>query len=57
MQPVAIKDKINYIDNLRVLMTVLVVVHHTIITYGGPEDWYYTDKTTNEPALIAMTLR
>lgn len=50
------KAKINYIDNLRVLMTILVVLHHTFISYGGPGSWYYTDKTTNEAALVAMTL-
>ncbi len=56
MQPPAKKATISYIDNLRVLMTVLVVLHHTVIAYGGPGGWYYTDKTTNAPALIAMTL-
>jgi len=52
-QPV--KAKINYIDNLRVLLTVLVIMHHTFITYGAPGGWYYTEKTTNTGALIAMT--
>ena len=50
------KEKIYYIDNLRVLLTVLVVMHHTFISYGAPGGWYYTDKTTNEAALIIMTL-
>src|SRR3954453_8679914 len=62
MQPVATRTnvhdrtKINYIDNLRVLLTILVILHHTSICYGAPGGWYYTDKTTNEGALIAMTL-
>lgn len=56
MQTQTKKDKIHYIDNLRVLMTVLVVLHHTVICYGGPGSWYYMDKTTNEGALIAMTV-
>lgn len=50
------KTKITYIDNLRVLLTVLVILHHTFITYGAPGGWYFTDKTTNTGALIAMTL-
>ena len=50
------KAKIFYIDNLRVLLTILVVMHHTFITYGAPGGWYFTDKTTNETALILMTL-
>lgn len=49
-------NKIYYIDNLRVLMTVLVIMHHTIIAYGGPGGWYFTDPTQVKPALIVMTL-
>lgn len=50
------KDKIVYIDNLRVLLTILVVLHHTFISYGAPGGWYFTDPTTSKPALIIMTL-
>jgi len=57
LQPApTVKAKINYIDNLRVLLTVLVILHHTTITYGGPGDWYYREPTTSTGALIAMTL-
>src|SRR5450755_2382363 len=49
------KEKIYYIDNLRVLLMVLVVLHHSIITYGAPGGWYYTQKTTHVGALIPMT--
>ncbi|MDR6944963.1 acyltransferase [Mucilaginibacter pocheonensis] len=48
--------KILYIDNLKVLLTVLVVLHHTFITYGAPGGWYYAEKTTNLGAQIPMTL-
>src|ERR1700761_1318495 len=51
-----VKPKIAYIDNLKVLMIILVVLHHTFITYGAPGGWYYTQKTTQEAALIPMTL-
>lgn len=47
--------KINYIDNLRVLLTVLVILHHTCITYGAPGGWYFYDKSANETAEIFMT--
>jgi peptidoglycan/LPS O-acetylase OafA/YrhL len=50
------KSKITYIDNLKVLMIVLVVLHHAFITYGAPGGWYYVQKTTHEGALIFMTL-
>jgi hypothetical protein len=49
--PVAIPQKsagykIAYIDKLKVLLTVLVVLHHAFITYGAPGGWYYQQKTT-----------
>ncbi|AYL94086.1 acyltransferase family protein [Mucilaginibacter celer] len=48
--------KLLYIDNLKVALTVLVILHHTFITYGAPGGWYFTDKTTHTAALIPMTL-
>ena len=51
----SLPNKINYIDNLRVLLTVLVILHHTCITYGAPGGWYFYDKTSNETAQIFMT--
>ncbi|MFA6450920.1 MAG: acyltransferase [bacterium] len=33
--------RMEYIDNLRVLLTVLVVMHHTACTYGDVGGWYY----------------
>ena len=54
-----IKDpnyRVNYIDRLKVLMIVLVILHHTCITYGAPGGWYYFQKTTSAAAQIPMTL-
>jgi fucose 4-O-acetylase-like acetyltransferase len=48
--------KILYIDNLKVVLIILVVLHHTFITYGAPGGWYYSEKTTNIAASIPMTL-
>jgi len=50
------ENKILYIDNLKVLMTVLVILHHAFITYGAPGDWYYVQKTSQIGALIPMTI-
>ncbi|TSD67888.1 acyltransferase [Inquilinus sp. KBS0705] len=50
------KAKINYIDHLKVVLTVLVILHHTFITYGAPGGWYYTQKTTLLGALLPMTI-
>ncbi|QHS54313.1 acyltransferase [Mucilaginibacter sp. 14171R-50] len=49
------KQKINYIDHLKVMLTVLVIMHHSFIAYGAPGGWYYTQKTTLTAALIPMT--
>jgi surface polysaccharide O-acyltransferase-like enzyme len=49
-------NKIIYIDNLKVVLTILVVLHHTFITYGAPGGWYYSEKTTHVAATIPMTL-
>jgi hypothetical protein len=48
--------KILYIDNLKVLMTVLVILHHAFITYGASGGWYYTQPTTRMAALAPMTM-
>jgi surface polysaccharide O-acyltransferase-like enzyme len=49
-------SKLLYIDNLKVALTILVVLHHAFITYGAPGGWYFTDKTTHTGALIPMTI-
>ncbi len=37
-------------------MTVLVILHHTLIAYGAPGGWYFNGATGNKPAAIIMTL-
>ena len=49
-------SKLIYIDNIKVILTILVVLHHTFITYGSPGGWYYTQKTIHIGALIPMTM-
>jgi glucan biosynthesis protein C len=49
------KSRLLYIDNIRVLLTVLVVLHHMAITYGGPGGWYY-HEFTQSPLDLATTL-
>src|SRR5579872_3921373 len=50
------KNKIVYIDRLKVILTALVVLHHSFITYGAPGGWYYLQKSTLTAALTPMTL-
>lgn len=35
------------IDNLRVVLTVMVVLHHVAVTYGGIDAWYYFEPATD----------
>ena len=49
------KHKIAYIDNMKVALTVLVILHHVFITYGAPGGWYYAEKTAKAAAIIPMT--
>ena len=49
-------SKLFYIDNIKLLMTVLVILHHAAITYGGPGSWYYNEKTRHIGALIPITM-
>ena len=46
-----------YIDRLRSVMTVMVILHHTAITYGAPGGWYWTElKPSGSPSSLLLTL-
>jgi peptidoglycan/LPS O-acetylase OafA/YrhL len=46
-----------YIDRLRSVMTVLVILHHTAITYGAPGGWFWTElKPSAAPSSLLLTL-
>jgi fucose 4-O-acetylase-like acetyltransferase len=49
-------SKIFYLDNLKVGLITLVVLHHAALTYGAEGAWYYTQKTTDIGAVIPMLL-
>jgi surface polysaccharide O-acyltransferase-like enzyme len=51
-----VKAKIAYIDHLKILATILVVLHHSFITYGAPGSWYYQQKTHLLAAQFPMTV-
>jgi surface polysaccharide O-acyltransferase-like enzyme len=43
------KDRLLFIDNLRILLIIMVVLHHLAITYGAPGSWYYKE---GQPEMI-----
>lgn len=43
------KERLLYIDNLRILLTILVIIQHLIVGYrGGSGNWYYNDPGRTE---------
>ncbi|MBF4506906.1 acyltransferase [Flavobacterium sp. JLP] len=49
-------NKLFYIDNIKILLTILVILHHIFIAYNSSEGWYYCEKTNIEGARIPMTI-
>lgn len=49
-------NKLLYIDNIKVLLTILVVLHHTFIAYSSSEGWYYNEETSYLGARILTTV-
>jgi glucan biosynthesis protein C len=45
-----------FVDNLRVFLTILVVLHHLAITYGASGSWFYRERPTTELAEILLSL-
>ena len=51
------KPRLLYIDNLRILLTILVIMHHFAIGYGGPGGFFYTeDGPMSDISFILITL-
>jgi hypothetical protein len=50
-----VKERENYVDNIRVLLTMLVVLHHAAVTYGAPGGWYYKETTDGLVAPLLLT--
>ncbi|PYI56534.1 acyltransferase family protein [Paenibacillus flagellatus] len=49
-------DRLPYLDRIKTFLTVLVVLHHTAITYGGEGSWYYTEHADSLAAQAVLTL-
>jgi len=45
------------LDTLRAATTLLVVFHHTALTYGGTGAWYYREvPVSTAPSSVALTI-
>jgi membrane-bound acyltransferase YfiQ involved in biofilm formation len=49
------KPRLFHLDNLRVFLTVLVILHHAAIAYGASGDWAITDPRVDEISPIFLT--
>jgi surface polysaccharide O-acyltransferase-like enzyme len=38
-----VSSRLFFVDNIRVYLTILVLLHHLMITYSGTGSWYYTE--------------
>ena len=45
-----------FIDNLRVFLIILVIMHHLAITYGASGTWYYQDTTKDTFTPVLLTI-
>lgn len=49
--------KLIFLDNLKVFLTLLVILHHTAITYGADGNWFYKEvNQTVMPDSLILTL-
>ncbi|MFD7310810.1 acyltransferase family protein [Promicromonospora sp. NPDC059942] len=46
--------RLGYVDNLRILLTVLVLAHHCALTYGALPIWYWTEPSESLSGLALM---
>ena len=44
-ETVNVKERLLYLDNLRLMVIVFVVMHHLAVTVSGLGSWYYVDPT------------
>ena len=52
----AASSRMFFVDNLRVFLTILVVVFHLAITYGATGSWCYRERPTTELAEILLSV-
>lgn len=50
------KSRTDYLDHIKIILTILVILHHACVSYGAPGGWYFRQPSHLEGALIAMTV-
>ena len=49
------KSRLLFVDNLRSLMIVKVILVHLSITYGGSGGWYYYERPTTDLSFVVLS--
>lgn len=55
-EEMVVTNRLYYLDHLRVVLTVLVLLHHTAITYGADGSWVIKDVETTDLTVTAIVL-
>jgi surface polysaccharide O-acyltransferase-like enzyme len=50
------RTRLFFIDNLRILLIILLVLHHLAITYGHSGSWYYLEGRPDDITVLVATL-
>jgi surface polysaccharide O-acyltransferase-like enzyme len=50
----AAAPRLAFLDQVRVVLTLLVVLHHTAITYGGAGSWYYREAVAKGSLTVTL---
>ena len=45
-----------FVDNLRILLIVLLILYHAAITYVAPGYWYYSETPSSDFAVLVLSL-
>ena len=48
--------RLDFIDNIRILLTIVVILNHLAITYGAPGGWYYREFEISELGIVPMAV-
>ena len=53
----SVKERLIFLDNLKILFVILVIFTHVMVTYGGQGSWYYyATLNENNPADISTII-
>jgi hypothetical protein len=50
------RQRVAFIDNLRIFLTILVISHHLMVTYGGAGFWDYIECKADTATFILFTI-